>query len=86
MFLKQGDFVLEHSSNNGWFMTHVPLEWQDENPIDEDERDWDNPWHRAQMIEEELRIANGGLTREEEGWLFEAKCWRVTHKISNTVH
>lgn len=63
MKLTHGKPMLERGTKHGdvlWFMSHVNLEWEDDSvPID-DERRWENPWHRAQM--QEFQINSFGRT------------------------
>lgn len=82
--LKPGDFVMEHGRNGERFMIRVKLEWQDENPRPDDERDWNNPWHRAQMIEERHATLDLPRVKEFEKWARNMK--KVTHEVPYTSH
>jgi hypothetical protein len=51
-----GTPVLEKDVDLPWFMSRVGLEWEDDSTPD----GWENPWHRAQM--QEFQIKSFGRT------------------------
>lgn len=85
--MQHGDFIMEHGHHGQRFMSRVWLEWQDENPRQPGERDWNNPWHRAQMIEEQRAFRARSETasgREIKEWMESMK--RATYQPSDTFH